>query len=132
MRRINFKGNSKTRDEVLRRVARVLGDNVRKIDIVARYGGEEFVLVLEATGLDGAVQIANRIREDIARQVFESEQGPFSCTMSFGVAEFPNDGDDREVLIERADCALYHAKESGRNRVVSWREFDASRRKQAS
>lgn len=119
-------------DEVLRRVARVLGDNVRKIDIVARYGGEEFVIVLEATGLDGAVQIADRIRQDIARQTFESDQGSFSCTMSFGVAEFPADGDDREALIEHADCALYHAKESGRNRVVSWREFEAARSKRAS
>jgi diguanylate cyclase (GGDEF)-like protein len=110
-------------DEVLRRVAKLLAGAVRKIDIVARYGGEEFVVLLEATDEDGALGLAERIRQDVEQQSFESDQGPFQVTMSFGVAVFPNDAGSREDLIERADHALYHAKESGRNRVVCYREF---------
>jgi two-component system, cell cycle response regulator len=122
-KRVNDTYGHPVGDEVLRRVARVLAEAVRKIDIVARYGGEEFAVVLEATDLAGAVKLAERIRQDVARLVIESEQGPFQVTLSCGVAAFPDDATDRETLIERADHALYHAKESGRNRVVSYREF---------
>jgi diguanylate cyclase (GGDEF)-like protein len=114
-------------DEVLRQVARVLKANCRKIDIPARYGGEEFAVVLEATEEAGAIQLANRIREDVAALVIDSDKGKFQVTMSIGVATFPADARDRAALIERADLALYHAKESGRNRVVSFREFSAAK-----
>ncbi len=114
-------------DEVLRRVAKVLRDATRKIDIPARYGGEEFAVVLEATDLEGALGLAERIREDIGALVLESDQGTFQITMSIGVAAFPSDGLEPAVLIERADMSLYHAKESGRNQVVCYRDFDAQR-----
>jgi diguanylate cyclase (GGDEF)-like protein len=115
-------------DEVLRRVARVLQEATRKIDIPARYGGEEFAVVLEATDLEGALGLAERIREDIGALVLDSEKGTFQITMSIGVAAFPGDGLDSAVLIERADMSLYHAKESGRNQVVCYRDFEAHRR----
>ncbi|RMH41352.1 MAG: diguanylate cyclase [Deltaproteobacteria bacterium] len=118
-------------DEVLRRVAQVLGAAVRKIDVVARYGGEEFVVLLEAVDEAGAVGLADRIRQDVAAQVVDTEKGPLQVTMSFGVAMFPDDADRREDLIERADMALYRAKESGRNRVVTYREFVAARQRRA-
>lgn len=118
-------------DEVLRRVARVLMDAVRKIDITARYGGEEFVVVLEATGLEGAVKLAERIREDVGKLVLDSEKGTFKVTMSIGVSAFPDDSTDRAELIDRADQALYHAKESGRNRVVTYQEKLAAGRRVA-
>lgn len=118
-------------DEVLRRVARVLGDVARKIDITARYGGEEFVVVLENTGIDQARQVAERIRQEVGRIVVDTEKGPLSVTMSVGVAAFPDDAGDRGQLIERADLALYHAKDSGRNRVVTYAEFNAARSKKA-
>src|SRR5690606_13057791 len=101
-------------DEVLRQVARVLQAATRKIDIPARYGGEEFAVVLEATDLEGALGLAERIREDVGKLVCESEKGNFQITMSIGVAAFPADGAEPAVLIERADMSLYHAKESGR------------------
>ncbi|MCA9679290.1 MAG: diguanylate cyclase, partial [Myxococcales bacterium] len=119
-------------DEVLRRVARVLGEVARKIDITARYGGEEFVVVLENLGVEQARQVADRIREQVGRLVIESDKGPLQVTMSVGVAAFPDDGGERAQLIERADMALYHAKDSGRNRVVTWPEFQAARSKKAS
>lgn len=115
-------------DEVLRQVARVLQEAVRKIDIPARYGGEEFAVVLEATDLKGALGLAERIREDVSNLVLESDKGTFSINMSIGVSAFPEDGTEQATLIERADMALYHAKETGRNRVVCYRDFDAARR----
>jgi diguanylate cyclase (GGDEF)-like protein len=119
-------------DEVLRQVAAVLRAAVRKIDIPARYGGEEFAVVLEETDLEGAVMLANRIRKDVGALMLESDKGTFQITMSVGVAAFPDDSRDRAELIERADMALYHAKETGRNRVVSYQEFQAARQKRAS
>jgi diguanylate cyclase (GGDEF)-like protein len=116
-------------DEVLRRVARVLQEAVRKIDIPARYGGEEFAVVLEATDLDGALGLAERIRLDVSKLVIESDKGPFQVTMSIGVAAYPADGTDPPTLIEHADMALYHAKQTGRNRVVCYRDFQAARDK---
>jgi two-component system cell cycle response regulator len=120
-------------DEVLRQVARVLQRSVRKIDIPARYGGEEFAVVLEATGSEGAMHLAERIRRDVAALVIDSDKGQFHVTMSIGISSFPDDARERAVLIERADAALYFAKENGRNRCVSFPMMAASRRlRQAS
>jgi two-component system, cell cycle response regulator len=115
-------------DEVLRQVARVLRTAARKIDVPARYGGEEFAVVLEATSLDGAMRLAERIRTDVGALVIDSDKGTFQVTMSIGIATFPDDARERAALIERADSALYRAKESGRNRCVSYSMLAASRR----
>jgi two-component system, cell cycle response regulator len=114
-------------DEVLRRVARVLQEVPRKIDIPARYGGEEFAVLLDNVDVAQAKQVAERIRVEISKLVVESEKGPLSVTESIGVAAFPDDGRDRATLIERADLALYHAKHTGRNRVVTWAEAQAEK-----
>jgi diguanylate cyclase (GGDEF)-like protein len=132
----HFKGVNDTHghpvgDEVLRQVAAVLGKAVRKIDVPARYGGEEFAVLLEATDPAGAVGLAERIRTDVAALSFVSEAGAFQITMSIGIACFPADAADKATLIERADQALYHAKESGRNRVVSWNQIGAARSRKA-
>ena len=107
-------------DEVLRRVARVMAGQVRKVDIVARYGGEEFVMVLEETDAAGAALLCERVRKEIAAQVMSSEQGHFRVTISLGVASYPTDGAEKAELIERADQALYQAKETGRDRTVRY------------
>ena len=114
-------------DQVLRQVARVVRSAVRKVDIPARYGGEEFAVVLEETGLDGAMRLAERIRSDVGAMVIESDKGSFQVTMSIGIATFPDDGSNRATLIEHADQALYNAKESGRNRCVSYRRHLAEK-----
>jgi two-component system, cell cycle response regulator len=119
-------------DEVLRRVAKVLQEVARKIDITARYGGEEFAVVLDNADVHQARTVAERIRLEIGKLVVETEKGPLSVTESIGVAAFPEDGRDRATLIERADLALYHAKHTGRNRVVTYQEFQAERGKKAS
>jgi diguanylate cyclase (GGDEF)-like protein len=114
-------------DEVLRRVARVLQEVPRKIDVPARYGGEEFCVILDNVDVAQARAVAERIRIEISKVVVETDKGPLSVTESIGVAAFPDDGRDRATLIERADLALYHAKHSGRNRVVTWAEAQAAR-----
>jgi len=119
-------------DEVLRRVARVLQEVPRKIDIPARYGGEEFAVVLDNVDVAQAKAVAERIRIEISKVVVETEKGSLSVTESIGVAAFPDDGRDRATLVERADLALYHAKHTGRNRVVTWAEAQAAKSKKAS
>jgi diguanylate cyclase (GGDEF)-like protein len=119
-------------DEVLRRVARVLADVARKIDITARYGGEEFAVVLENLGIEQARQVGDRMRQEVGKLAIETDKGLLQVTMSVGVAAYPDDGKDRAELIEHADHALYHAKHSGRNRVITYPEFVAARSKRAS
>jgi diguanylate cyclase (GGDEF)-like protein len=105
-------------DAVLRAVSKVLQQQARTVDVVARYGGEEFALVLEDTDGQGALILAERIREEVGALEHPSDQGPFSCNLSLGVASYPSDGKHKQLLIERADQALYHAKEHGRNQTV--------------
>lgn len=113
-------------DEVLRRVACLLAESTRNIDFAARYGGEEFVLILPETAIEGAVLTAERIREVIARRKMNVDGKDLSVTVSIGVASFPEDADYREMLIERADNALYSAKKSGRNKVVAFKNIVAA------
>ena len=101
-------------DMVLRRVAKLLNDNARKTDVVARYGGEEFTILMEETDREGAVQIAERIRCAVEEESFRCELGKFSCTLSLGVATYPEDAQNKSGLTECADQALYHGKHHGR------------------
>lgn len=107
-------------DEVLRQVGKLLYETVRKVDVAARYGGEEFAILLEATEEEGARLLAERIRQEAEKLSLQSAKGPFSCTLSFGVATFPGDGVTTLDLIAHADAALYAAKHQGRNRVVCY------------
>jgi two-component system, cell cycle response regulator len=109
-------------DVVLKGVAQVVRDCVRKIDLAARYGGEEFAVILEGTDLAGARMLAERIRAEVQKQVFASDKGNFGCTLSLGIAVYPDDGKDGKTIIANADQALYHAKHNGRNRAVAWPE----------
>jgi len=105
-------------DEALKRVAGVLSSGLRAGDAVIRYGGEEFLLVLPRVRLDLAAKIAERAR--IAVEAVEIDAGGvrFRVTISAGVAERRR-GESREEVIDRADTALYSAKQSGRNRIVT-------------
>ena len=117
-KKVNDTHGHPTGDQVLKRVALILKDSARKIDIVARYGGEEFALVLEGTDRAGARQLAERIRQEVGAQTHDSAQGPFKATLSLGVAVYPEDGKTKQELISHADQALYAAKHNGRNRTV--------------
>ncbi len=109
-------------DEVLKRVACILQDNIRSIDLAARYGGEEFAVVLPQVSLPGAIVVAERIRKKTEEHELVFNGKKEHVTVSIGVATFPDDASDREELIDNADKALYLAKRTGRNRVCAFSE----------
>ena len=104
-------------DAVLRSVAAALQSTAREGDILARIGGEEFVLLLPDAKADAAVQLAERLRASVAALVVEIGGREVRVTVSLGVAEQPP-GESWVASLERADSALYRAKQTGRNRVV--------------
>ena len=99
-------------DELLRQVAQVLRESARAYDIAARYGGEEFALLLPNTALEQAVQVAERLRQQI--RAIENPHAPVSA--SFGVATYRR-GTPPATLVYEADAALYRAKRNGRDQV---------------
>lgn len=102
-------------DEVLKRLAKVIDDNIRKSDVFSRWGGEEFIILLPETSLEKAELLAENLRKKLhATEI----KGVPRITASFGVSQFAPK-DDRNTLIKRADDALYNAKDSGRNCVKS-------------
>lgn len=108
-------------DSLLKTFAETIKATVRDTDIVARYGGDEFALLLPETDLKAAMEMAERIRSQIhARSYFQKElPANADISASFGVAEFSLHGESEKELVKRADKALYEAKKTGRNRVVS-------------
>ncbi len=108
-------------DQVLRLVAQTLGQSLKGRDLPARYGGEEFGILLPETALMDATTVADQIRQIISKkQIVRRNNGETlsRITVSIGVAQY-RDGEDVSSLVERADQALYRAKNSGRNRVVA-------------
>ncbi len=107
-------------DEVIQTVAARLAAGCRKMDSVIRWGGEEFLIVLPEAGESEAVTSAQRIRQLIVEEPVMVDERPLEITCSFGVAEI-RESDATQTLLQRADERLYHAKTSGRNRIVSRR-----------
>jgi two-component system cell cycle response regulator len=106
-------------DHVIRGLGEILRNLKRETDVVGRFGGEEFCILCEETDARGAVQLAERVREQLRERQFESELGRLHVTCSLGVAQFPDDAKDDKQLFELADKALYLAKQTGRNRVCT-------------
>lgn len=115
-KRINDQGGHQLGDTVLREVAQCCRASLRNTDLAARIGGEEFALLLPATDLAQAQQLAERLRQEIA-----ALQLPAAVTVSIGCAELSAEMGSVDALLARADEALYAAKENGRNRVSSAR-----------
>ncbi|MGO9210892.1 MAG: diguanylate cyclase [Terriglobales bacterium] len=104
-------------DEVLRQASAILAQQLRKSDVLSRYGGEEFAIITPETGLDSALAVADKLRRVVESWHFPGVARP--VTISAGVAEFPAQGGTRDELVKSADEALYAAKQTGRNRVVT-------------
>jgi diguanylate cyclase (GGDEF)-like protein/PAS domain S-box-containing protein len=106
-------------DDVLKAVAKVLINSLRKTDFIARYGGEEFVVLLLEADLKSAAEHAERVRGAIYEHPFRISDGRvLEISSSIGVASFPQCASDGQSLLAVADKALYNAKHSGRNQVV--------------
>ncbi|HLK38039.1 MAG TPA: diguanylate cyclase [Polyangiaceae bacterium] len=108
-------------DLVIRTLADILKRQKRATDAVARFGGEEFVILCEQTDENGAMLLAERIREELGKTSCRVAQGLVSVTCSIGAATLPAAGRDWESLFKAADEALYVSKRSGRNRCTAWR-----------
>jgi two-component system cell cycle response regulator len=110
-------------DAVLREFAQRLRRNIRGVDLACRFGGEEFVVLMPDTDYRQAQGVAERVREAVAERRFEVKAGrSLAVTVSVGLALNEAETDTPDVILKRADVALYRAKREGRNRVV----FDAA------
>jgi diguanylate cyclase (GGDEF)-like protein len=106
-------------NQALAAVARVMEHCVRQNDVCARYGGEEFAVVLSGTSKTAAAEALERLRRSVEERAGEiaGTELPQTITVSVGIATCPGDATEAQLLVERADAALYRAKEGGRNRV---------------
>ena len=107
-------------DAVLVQVSAIIKAALRDSDIAGRYGGEEFGIVLPNTNAEGARVVAERLRNTIQATPVPFDKIQIPVTASLGIAEFVHSIKDAEEFIANADAALYEAKESGRNRVITY------------
>ena len=117
-----------TGDEVLKAVANIIKESVRKSDVAARYGGEELALILQETGKKGTNLVEENIRRKIESKELNYGGEKIKITISIGVYTFDTTDalckdDDVEVAVKKADKSLYYSKEKGRNRVTHFNQI---------
>ncbi len=117
-KQINDRFGHSAGDKALQIVARLMSRNIRKTDFLFRIGGEEFVLLLPKTNLEGAEPLVEKLRRTVGSTGFHYKQRKVEISLSGGVTAI-TEGDTAESIYERADQALYQAKNGGRNRLVS-------------
>ena len=117
-KQINDQYGHKAGDKALKIIASLLQKHCRQVDFVCRFGGEEFVMMLPETARDDALKLANALRHLIEKTKFNANGQLIPVTVSCGIAELAP-GEDAEAVFERADQALYQAKNSGRNRCIA-------------
>ncbi|MBN8580994.1 MAG: PAS domain S-box protein [Anaerolineae bacterium] len=120
---INDSYGHKTGDKFLIAIADLLKNNSRGSDIACRYGGEEFLLVLPGTDTQAAYDRAEQFRTQCTQIYIQYETKNINITVSAGIATYPSHTEMAEDLIHKADKALYHSKQNGRNRVMIWGEI---------
>jgi diguanylate cyclase (GGDEF)-like protein len=115
-------------DQILVGMVGLCQGNLREMDTLARLGGEEFVILLPETDLAEARHIAERLRKTLEHTAIQTDVGPLYVTISIGALSHPTTDDDLPVhkLVQQADQAMYLAKRSGRNRVVTWQNQGSS------
>lgn len=114
---VNDSYGHKAGDKVLKAIAQILNKRIRQTDFLARYGGEEFVMLLPGTVEEETLRLANELRRAVEDCAFHYNKEAVDITISCGISGF-RQGDELGVVFERADKALYQAKESGRNKCV--------------
>ena len=117
-KRINDTYGHKAGDKALKLIAKTLQKNLRESDFLARFGGEEFIVLMPHTELNAAIGAANKLREAVEANQFHYQQKRVHITISCGATQFTDD-DSIDGAFQRADQALYKAKQNGRNRCES-------------
>ncbi len=111
-------------DSILKEVAEIMRESIRKIDFPARYGGEEFIIIAPNTKMEEVLEVAERIRKFTEAHEFKGGVSPLKITLSVGVAAIQGNLENALELIKMADDALYLAKDSGRNLVCVANELE--------
>ncbi len=106
-------------DMVLSKIGGILKKHVRRNDIACRYGGEEFAVILSNVSRENIYAAYDRFREMVSEHLFEYESNQFHITVSIGIA-FSNNAESANDLLSQADQALYQAKDTGRNKTVTY------------
>lgn len=120
LKHVNDSHGHEAGNRLLRQLANAVQAELRATDVPARYGGDEFIVLLPETPPKGAMDVAERIRNAIGARPLALDGQQLSATVSIGVACYPEDGRTLDALAARADRALYHAKQQGRNRVIRY------------
>ncbi|MGL1934803.1 MAG: sensor domain-containing diguanylate cyclase [Fibrobacterales bacterium] len=114
-------------DEVLKNVTTIINQTIRiGIDLAARFGGEEFFIFLPESTLEGAIVVAERIRERVEALITEHNYTNIQTTISLGVSHMPEHAEQYDLLLSRADEALYDSKKSSRNCTTVWKKRESS------
>jgi len=116
-KRINDTYGHHAGDEYLKKIAFIINHSLREQDIPGRVGGEEFLIILPETSIEGADQLANRIREKVEQTGLAYKSNTIKSTISAGISRF-EPGTDSQTLYQLADSALYRAKQAGKNKVI--------------
>jgi len=106
-------------NRLLRHVVRGIREELRASDVLARFGGDEFIALLPETEGRGGKEMAERIRRAVERSKLDLRGDDVVSTVSIGVSSYPSDGGNLEVIMDKADKAMYRAKQKGRNSVVA-------------
>lgn len=115
-KQVNDRYGHPTGDAVINAVAQAARKSLRDSDVIGRWGGEEYLALLPGCDQSQAVSLAEKIRQSVAASTHGEPQGPFTVTVSLGIAQLQDD-EGLEQIVQRADQALYEAKEGGRNQV---------------
>jgi diguanylate cyclase (GGDEF)-like protein len=122
LKQINDTHGHDSGNRLLQHLVRNIHEQLRGSDVLARFGGDEFIVLLPETNNQGALEMAERIRKAVEVSRFDVRGGDTNITVSIGVASYPEDGGNLDVILDKADKAMYRAKQKGRNRVAAYSE----------
>jgi diguanylate cyclase (GGDEF)-like protein len=122
LKQVNDRHGHESGNRLLQHLVRCIREQLRGSDVMARFGGDEFVLLLPETSNNGALEMAERIRKAVEISRFDVRGGDTNITVSLGIASYPEDGGNLDVILEKADKAMYRAKQRGRNRAIAYTE----------
>lgn len=125
LKAINDAHGHEAGNRLLQHLIREVTEELRRSDTVARYGGDEFTILLPETDRRGAYETAERIRKSVETSQFDVRGLHLSTTISVGLASYPEDGGNIDIIVDKADRALYRAKQRGRNRTERYEIEDA-------